>query len=411
MRICLSAQIIYMAPSKSLITERMRDWTTRFGSLGYTLAELTGDTDYLQSQSARKAHIIVTTMDKFEAMTRRSDERRRLLDQVQLLLIDEVHLLQDHRGPRLEAAVSRVKLCNEIDSARTEDPQRTTTMAEAGGYARGQLSSSSMIRIMAISATIPNTQDISCWLGSATVFSFGEEFRPVPLRKHVVGYPPSQVTGFSSKLDQYLMPTIQAHGSPALVFVPTRNGAVHSAETLAKEYAQVRTQAKMRLPWPVPQLPAGTTFDNPKLAEIAQQGVVYHHAGLSARDRKTIETNFYHRRISVICATSTLATGNNLPAHLVIVRGTQTFNGTAWQEMAGLDLLQMLGRAGRPGFDTQGEAVIMCASTMQDAYTVLASGQRPIESRLGSQLPEYLNAEVRTPLLHPYLVVEFMQGD
>lgn len=357
-----------MAPSKSLIAERMRDWTARFGRLGFALAELTGDTDLIQSQAARKAQVIATTVDKFEAMTRRTGDRNSVMSRVQLLLIDEVHLLQDTRGPRLEAAVSRIKL----NVKKSVNP----------------------IRILAISATIPNTTDVADWIGSAHVHNFGDDFRPVPLERHVVGYPPAQAAGFSNKLDQYLLPTIQAHGIPALIFVPTRNGTVHSAETLSKEFAQLRKSSK-NLPWPINTLPSGTKFDNPKLSDVVEHGVAFHHAGLSARDRKAIESHFLHRRISVICATSTLATGNNLPAHLVVVRGTQTFNGTSWQEIAELDLLQMLGRAGRPGFDTEGKAVIMCASTMEETYRMLANGLRPIESRLGSQLPEYLTAEVR----------------
>ena len=63
----------------------------------------------------------------------------------------------------------------------------------------------------------------------------------------------------------------------------------------------------------------------------------------------------------VLVSTATLAWGVNLPAHTVIIKGTQIYNPvkSAWDELSPQDVMQMLGRAGRPQFDTFGEGVII----------------------------------------------------
>ena len=68
--------------------------------------------------------------------------------------------------------------------------------------------------------------------------------------------------------------------------------------------------------------------------------------------------------VQVLCTTSTLAMGVNLPAHLVVLKGTRRWCSDAgetagYQEYDRSTCLQMMGRAGRPQFDTEGVAVIM----------------------------------------------------
>lgn len=65
--------------------------------------------------------------------------------------------------------------------------------------------------------------------------------------------------------------------------------------------------------------------------------------------------------MQVLVSTATLAWGVNLPAHTVIIKGTQVYNPAkgSWQELSPLDVMQMFGRAGRPQYDTQGMGVII----------------------------------------------------
>ena len=81
-----------------------------------------------------------------------------------------------------------------------------------------------------------------------------------------------------------------------------------------------------------------------------QFGIGLHHAGLNDCDRSISEQLFVEGKIQILVATSTLAWGVNLPAHTVIIKGTQVYNPVkaAWQELGFLDVMQMVGRAGRP---------------------------------------------------------------
>lgn len=76
-------------------------------------------------------------------------------------------------------------------------------------------------------------------------------------------------------------------------------------------------------------------------------GVAFHHAGLDSSDRRIVEKGFLDGQIHVICCTSTLAVGINLPCHLVIIKNTVSFQDEGLKEYADLEITQMLGRAGR----------------------------------------------------------------
>lgn len=161
-----SFKVVYMAPTKSLCSERLRDWKIKFGSLDIRCEELTGDSEISSLQHVQKADVIITTPEKWDSMTRRWKDHEKLVRLIKLLLIDEVHILNKDRGTALEVVVPRMK------------------------------SIRSGTRIIALSATVPNSQDIATWLGKndeATMAPaihrrFGEEFRPVILKRHVCGY-------------------------------------------------------------------------------------------------------------------------------------------------------------------------------------------------------------------------------
>ncbi|CAE6364448.1 unnamed protein product [Rhizoctonia solani] len=90
----------------------------------------------------------------------------------------------------------------------------------------------------------------------------------------------------------------------------------------------------------------------------------------------------------------TLAIGVNFPAHIVIVKGVTQWTGTGWTEYSSQDIMQMLGRAGRPQFDREGIAIIMCDKNLENKYRLLATGGSQLESTLHSNLTEHINSEI-----------------
>lgn len=134
----------------------------------------------------------------------------------------------------------------------------------------------------------------------------------------------------------------------------------------------------------------------PALKNSLRRGSAYHHAGLEAGDRQIIEQAFSAGAIHCLCATSTLAMGVNLPAHLVIIKGTSAWRGAGvgHEQIDKGTLLQMMGRAGRPGFDTDGIAVIMTDNASKKKYQSLSNGMEIVESQLLEKMVETLNTEV-----------------
>lgn len=125
-------------------------------------------------------------------------------------------------------------------------------------------------------------------------------------------------------------------------------------------------------------------------------GIGLHHAGLQEQDRKTCEELFLNRKIQVLIATATLAWGVNLPAHLVVIKGTEYFDGKVkkYVDMPITDVLQMMGRAGRPQFDNEGVAVVLVHDVKKNFYKKFLYDPFPVESSLLEVLPEHINAEI-----------------
>lgn len=97
----------------------------------------------------------------------------------------------------------------------------------------------------------------------------------------------------------------------------------------------------------------------------------------------------------VVCCTATLAWGVNLPAHAVVIKGTDIYQpGVGWKDMSILDVQQIFGRAGRPQFDEYGEAVLITKIDRLNYFVAMMSCKAPINSQFDSNLMEALNAEI-----------------
>lgn len=363
-------KIIYSAPTKALCSERFRDWQDKFCHVNIECVEITGDTDSVRVRKVGSASIIITTPEKWDSITRKWKDYMKLLRLVKLFLVDEVHILKESRGATLEAVVSRMK------------------------------SISANVRFIALSATVPNSQDIATWLGKHHTIKhlpahrelFGEEFRPVKLQRYVHGFDGGgNDFAFDAVLDKHLpqLVTKYTHKKPIMVFCFTRK----SCETTALKLSQMwKSQRLVERSWPAPA--QGITAINKDLEELLKCGVAFHHAGLDPQDRQRIENGYRCHQVSVIVCTSTLAVGVNLPCHLVIIKGTVAYSDGSLSEYSDLEIMQMLGRAGRPQFDDSGIAIILTRKDKVDRYTKMVSGKEILESTLHLNLIEHLNSEI-----------------
>lgn len=266
------------------------------------------------------------------------------------------------------------------------------------------------IRFIAVSATIPNIDDFAQWIGHGPVddlskqssprkpparaFIFGEEYRPCALEKFVYGYSHrGDDWSFQSLLDSKLAEIIQMHsdGQPVLVFVPTRKAAQHAAQTLKDQFDEMQVDSRYES---TRSQGSPSAYTDRSLQQCSLAGVLFHHAGLPLDDRRKVEEDFLNGRARILCCTTTLAVGVNLPAYCIIVRGTKRFENGTWKELSDLDIVQMLGRAGRPQFGRKGVAIIMTHQEKREHYLKLASGRTIIESTLHHELLEHINSEV-----------------
>ncbi|NXP89578.1 HFM1 helicase, partial [Passerina amoena] len=377
----LNIKVVYMAPIKALCSQRFDDWKEKFGPIGLTCKELTGDTLMDDLFEIHHADIIITTPEKWDSMTRRWRDNS-IVQLVRLFLIDEVHVIKDEsRGATLEVVVSRMKT---IQSSLWRHLEKHDTVPP--------------LRFVAVSATIPNTQDIAEWLSDskmpAVCLKIDEDQRPVKLRKIVLGFPCSDNQTefrFDLTLNYKIASIIQTYSEqkPALVFCATRKGVQQAASVLAKDAKFLLSiEQKQRL-----QGFANSLKDS-KLRDLLTYGVAYHHAGMEISDRKIIEGAFTVGDLPVLFTTSTLAMGVNLPAHLVVIKSTMHYVGGVFQEYSETDILQMIGRAGRPQFDTTATAVILTRCSTRERYIQMLNGADIIESSLHRHLVEHLNAEI-----------------
>jgi activating signal cointegrator complex subunit 3 len=132
------------------------------------------------------------------------------------------------------------------------------------------------------------------------------------------------------------------------------------------------------------------------LRHTIQYGIGIHHAGLTLGDKKLVEDLFAQNKIQVLVATATLAWGVNLPAHLVIIKGTEFFDPKTkrYEDYPLVDVLQMAGRAGRPQFDDFGKVSILVHDVKKSFYKRFIYEPFPIESSLYKQLHDHINAEI-----------------
>ncbi|MFC3477998.1 DEAD/DEAH box helicase [Halobacterium litoreum] len=359
---------LFVAPLRALTNEKEDEWE-RFEDLGYSVYVVTGERD-LNPRRAERADVLVMTPEKADSATRKHDSPRySFVTDVDCVVIDEVHLLDsEKRGSVLEVVVSRLRrLC---------DP-----------------------RVVALSATMPNIDDVAEWLDATpeTTFEFGDEYRPVDLHAGVRTY----THGDNPFADKYRRlftaldlaePHLREDGQ-SLVFVSSRQDTVQAAKKTRDEIGERDIPVGSRGDYEFHT--DAEELDNATLRKSVLDGVAFHHAGLSTHDKNLVEEWFREGKIRVLFSTSTLAWGVNLPARCVVIRDTKLHDPLEGEvDMSPLDVLQMLGRAGRPGYDDVGYGWVVCDSSDADKYRELLREGKEIESRLDGNLAEHLNAEI-----------------
>ncbi|XP_074028472.1 activating signal cointegrator 1 complex subunit obelus isoform X3 [Leptinotarsa decemlineata] len=382
-------KVVYIAPMKALVRERVIDWTKKFSKISKKVVEVTGDITP-RSEIIRYANIIITTPEKWDAMSRNWAEKDFVKD-VGLIVIDEIHLLGEDRGPVLEVIVSRMNCIN--------------------------MKTKKSVRIIGLSTAMANPGDLAYWLNADKrgIFNFSSAVRPVPLEIHLQGFAGKHYCPRMAAMNKSVYQAIcqYASDSSALIFVSSRKQTRITGYELMKFLLSEGNPQKWLHCDPNELESIKYRLVDQDLAQLLTFGIGMHHAALTESDRNIVEQLYVGQKIQVLIATATLAWGVNFPARLVIVKGTEYFDGATkrYVDMPITDVIQMVGRAGRPQFDTTGVACVMVQENKKNFYRKFLFEPFPVESNLLEFLPDHVNAEVANGnITSKGQLIEFIQS-
>ena len=355
---------LYIVPLRALASEKRGEFEA-FEEYGLDVGVSTGNYESEGGWLAGK-DIIVATSEKVDSLVRNDAP---WLDDLSCVVADEVPLVDDgERGPTLEVTLAKLRQINPG------------------------------LQTVALSATIGNAGELADWLDASLVDS---DWRPIELKKgvhygdalHLEDGSQKRVAVRNSE-DQtagVVRDTLGEDGS-SLVFVNSRNNAEAAARRLASTTADfLDAGERERLAEVASDIrEVSDTDTSDDLADAVESGAAFHHAGLARGHRSLVEDAFRDRLVKVVCATPTLAAGVNTPSRRVVVRDWRRYDGTAggMKPLSVLEVHQMMGRAGRPGRDPYGEAVLTAKShdELDELFErYVWADPEPVESKLAAE--------------------------
>ncbi|CAG9535981.1 unnamed protein product [Cercopithifilaria johnstoni] len=292
--------------------------------------------------------IYVATIEKANMLINSLIEVNRI-DEIGVIVVDELHMLGENtRGAIIEQGLTKF-------------------MHKGTG------------QIIGMSATLSNVEELSKFLNAAV---FSTKFRPVELIEKVkidnslyIVQPEGKLE-FEMNLGENKLKNRDPDGlvpllhdivpkRSVLIFCPTKQNSENVCKMVS--HLMPRCVRERKKTEKLAAVKALKGEENGKLSSLLElgimRGVAYHHSGLTADERKIIEDAFQDGIINIICCTSTLAAGVNLPARLVIIRAPLIGK----EPLRKAQYLQMIGRAGRAGYDDMGEAVTIIHSSYEES--------------------------------------------
>lgn len=335
---------VWLVPARALAGE-LGGLRERWAKHGIKVEVLTGESN-LSSDRLKRADVWIATTEKFESLCRRTSLQDAVAE-VACIVVDEIHLIGDpSRGATLEALLARLRFLSD------------TT------------------RVVGLSATVTNADDLAAWLGAQLLRS---TWRPTVLITQLIEFTAKEDSWkeIERAKDERLVELIRdirdeaatvGESASALVFV----GSTKTARAVAARLAGV-----------------GAVSSEQVLAnECLERGVGFHYRG-SPEAAETLR-RFNSREVGILVATSGLSTGVNTPARAVVVRDLTL--GTSPIEVS--QLQQMFGRAGRAGHERDGYAYLLVPDGEKGAWQQrLADGYR-VDSKMSGREADAALAEI-----------------
>ena len=398
-------KVFYTTPLKALSNQKLRDFRDQFGAENVGL--MTGDLSV-----NREASIVVMTTEIFRNMLyAEADEHDDPLADVEAVVLDECHYMNDsQRGTVWEESI--------IHCPPT-------------------------VQLVALSATVANAGQLTDWIekvhGPTTLVM--SDHRPVPLQFSFCSakglhpllneagtglHPNCKVwrapkghkrKGRSQRPPQPEPPPIsfvvaqmaERQMLPAIYFIFSRRGCDKAVRDLGVQCLvtqEEQTRIKERL--------IAYSHDNPEAvrdgihADALLRGIAAHHAGVLPAWKELIEELFQQGLVKVVFATETLAAGINMPARSTVIAALSKRTERGHRPLMGSEFLQMAGRAGRRGLDSQGYVVTVQSrfEGVREAGQLATSPADPLVSQFTPSYGMVLNLLQRHDLAKARELVE-----
>ncbi len=371
---------VYTAPVKALSNQKYHELAQWLGQGSVGL--LTGDTTV-----NRDAQILVMTTEVLRNMLLRASPD---IDEVGYVVLDEVHYLADRdRGPVWEEII---------------------------------LSLPPHARLVSLSATISNTQELLSWFrlvrGATTLVE--SHVRPVPLEQHVVVgtrlHPlydsdlpePSKAVRYAlGNLDErsrrvgpktrrnVLRALVPNDLLPAIEFIFSRKGCDRAVADLQRLGIRLTSDAERDAiaAQIAPIRDSLSASDRrairfEKTAEALVKGFAAHHAGVLPAIRELTERLMEQGLLKLVYATGTLALGIDMPVRTVVLEGLERWDGNGFVDLTGREYIQLIGRAGRRGKDKVGHALVIGTYGL-DPFLLADLGSGSVEPLISAFQPSY----------------------
>ncbi|MGI0001994.1 MAG: DEAD/DEAH box helicase, partial [Nitrososphaeraceae archaeon] len=339
-------RVVYLTPLRALTTEKFQDFRIleELELFDRKIKVKVASSDYSSAgRELTQADVIVLTNEKMDSLIR---HRCEWIHEVGLFVADEVHLLGEReRGPTLEMMLTKIRKM----------------------YSQAQ--------VLALSATIENSNEIARWLGCELIES---NWRPTKLVEGVYDHGSLLLNDGKESRSKKITQSAGTHstaavdvalecienGGQAMIFGETRKRAISLAQKAApiiyNKLDKLERKSAAKVALQISEKGEDTEITR-NLSELVSKGVGFHHAGLGVLARNLVEMSFKTGVIKLLTATPTLAAGVNLPARRVILASVFRYDAEYGGNMpiSVLEYKQICGRAGRPSYDTFGEAIII----------------------------------------------------
>jgi len=336
------ARAVYIGPTEAIAAMRFDEWTKKFSQgLGLNVVRLTGE-GQTDVKLLDRANIAISTPEAWDALSRRWRQRK-AVQEVALFIVDEMHLIGGPHGPALEVVTSRMRYI----SSQLEQP----------------------IRVVALAASLANARDLGDWLGvtNHAMFNFPPSARPVPVDIHVNGF---SIAHLEARMQAMTRPAYQAvcrhtqagaQNQNVIVFVPTRRHARMTALDLLTLAASDGHPTRFLQASEADLDPFLDKIKDAALRHSLKFGVAFVHEAQSADEHSVAKMLFDTGAAQVLVATAPTVWGMSSTAKAVLIMGTQYYDvtGQGTNDYSVADVLQMVGKAGRPDVDSSGTCVVM----------------------------------------------------